>query len=117
MSWMRSPVYAWGDGRRVHLWARADEADAHAFDPGPVDDPNYPGFTGGIVMREDVYDALVMMRYAELCGDDKAFRRAVRRARKERGNLGSWDLLEALGEDPAAAFRAKLKRATEGRAG
>lgn len=75
---MRFPVYAWGDGERIHLWARAENDDGvTAFDPvhgGMVESTEsqreatwaYPDFAGGIAMPMDVWDELVVMRYAEL---------------------------------------------------
>lgn len=94
MSYMRSPVYAWNDRYRVHLWASDGQTEAHAFDAD-----GYEGaYTGGIAISFEVFDALVLMRYAELLTEPKAMKRAVKRAQCESGNFGSAIFLEALRE-------------------
>ena len=114
MSWMRDPVYCWGDGERVHLWARRD-TEAKAFHPikGTPDpaeeDCDYPGFTGGLSMPQGVFDVLALYRAAELMQNPKAFRKAVKAAKKASGNFGSWAFLESLGEDPAGEFRKRME--------
>lgn len=69
---MRFPVYAWGDGEQIHLWARAENDDGvTAFDPvhgGMVESTEsqreatwaYPDFAGGIAMPMDVWGELVV---------------------------------------------------------
>lgn len=104
---MRTPVYAWGDGVMVHLWAResVDPRQAHAFDP----EDSYPDFTGGIAIKEEVFDALVLFRMAELVSNPKELKRAVRRAVKEAGNFGSFSFQELLGGDPAGDFAKRMQ--------
>jgi hypothetical protein len=105
MSWMRSPIYAWGDGRSVHLWVREDTEGFGVMDP-----EHYLGFAGGIHMREAEFDALVLLRMAQLIRDTKAMRKALKRAKKHRGNFGTWDLMEMLGEDPEGEFRRRMAK-------
>jgi hypothetical protein len=109
MSYMRAPVYAWSDAKRIHLWAADDSADACPFDARGYE----PWYTGGVEMKHELFDALALMRVAELLapGNAKALKRGVKRARKERGNAGTYDLFVALGEDPEAAFAAQIKGA------
>ena len=109
MSWMRSPIYCWGDGRRVHVWARA-ETSARVMDP-----THYEGFLGGVSMKESTFDALCLYRAAELMNEPKALRRAVKKAKKLSGNFGSFAFLEALGEDPEAEFAARMAAVTASR--
>lgn len=108
---MRSPVYAWGDGSSVHLWARVDEKQVRVFDPDPED---YPGFAGGIEIDQSVFDALVLFRHAELCRSPKKMRRAVSSALTHAGNFGSYDFLEALGQHPREDFYKQMSAIVAG---
>ncbi len=112
MSYMRHPVYAWDDGVFIHLWARNDQKDAQAFHQ---DHDGYPDFDGGIAMKLDVFDVLVLFRYAELVGDRKRLKKVVKLARKEGGNFGSFDFLEVLGEDPMGEFKRRMDEVTANR--
>jgi len=116
MSWLREPVYAWGDGYSVHLWARRDSV-VEAFDPNPrrcdPEESDYPGFTGGLAMPQAVFDALVLYRHAELAQDPKQMRRAVKAAKKYAGNVGSYAFLESIGRDPRSDFRKRMDKAGE----
>lgn len=102
MSWMRSPLYVWGSGdplgRRhhgdwIHIWVRQDhEADARMLDngDGSIEDRDYPDFTGGISIRQDLFDALVLYRYAELQESPCEMRRARNAAKLDGpGNCGA----------------------------
>jgi hypothetical protein len=107
---MRWPIYAWGDGRSVHLWAREGEPTVGVMDP-----TMYEGFAGGIHMPQAEFDALVLLRMAQIIHDEKELRRAMKRAKKHRGNFGTDALWEALGEDPKAEFAARIAKAAQKR--
>ncbi len=99
MSYMRFPTYIWQDHARVHFWV-PDGADgweesgwgyavrestdvAHATDAHP----------GGVGVPQDVVDAFVMMRVAELVRDGH-IDTAIDRALAQAGNGGSLALVE-----------------------
>lgn len=130
MSYMRWPMYAWTssacdetclldcvdpDHIRWHLWARGgEEAEATGVNAFDASDGYEPEFTGGIELPGPLFDELVLCRYAELVKSGEVAIVAARVADPEssaHGNFGSWDLLEALGEDPAAEFTAAMEEA------
>lgn len=60
MSLLRHPIYAWSDGRSMHLWAR--QGTEGVFDPihyGTEGSEHYPLFVSGVAMPMDVWDEIV----------------------------------------------------------
>jgi len=110
VSYMRAPLYAWSSGPTIHLWPRKD-AESCESSPRPEDLIGYPDFDGGIAIATPLFDALVLLRMAQIVRDKKLLRRAVREAAKHRGNAGTYDLLELLGKDPEGEFRKLLAEA------
>ena len=106
MSYMRAPLYAWSSGPFLHLWARPDEKDCY---PDPVEPDDY-AMAGGLAIRTEVFDALVLMRYAELLEHPKAMKKALKRLRKQHGNVGTYAFREAIGEDPTDVLRAAVEK-------
>jgi hypothetical protein len=104
---MRSPVYAWSSGEFMHLWVRPDEKQVYG-----LDDPEGYHMEAGVAMRSDLFDALVLMRYAELKDEPKSLKKAMKWVKKNRGNYGSWALRDVMGEDPDAEFAAKIEEAS-----
>lgn len=72
MSYMRWPIYAWVGGDehhpQMHLWARRDARDEGVLDPvrSARDGADaFPDFVSGVAMPLDLFDELVIRRYAE----------------------------------------------------
>ena len=106
MSYMRSPLYAWSTSHFIHLWVRPDEKDAY---PSPEEPDDY-AMAGGIALRHELFDALVLMRYAELLDEPKALKKALTRLRKNNGNVGTYTFREFMGEDPIGEFRDRIEK-------
>ncbi len=76
MSYMRGAVYIWADDKRVHFWAADGEdywqesgwgLDAQESARSAEDSEAQPS---GVSLQQDVADAYVMMRLAELIEED-----------------------------------------------
>lgn len=118
MSYLRTPIYAWVGDNEIHLWARADAAADGVYDPihrrtAGADD--HPGFVSGVAMPLDVFDELVVMRYAELERDNRVYDAVQRVRARGYGNVGSWALADKLGEleQYKQQLHARLERKTE----
>ena len=116
MSWMRWPVYVWGDGRSVFLWARSGD-DAEAAGVRPIAEWCLDeGWAGGLSMPQWLFDELALARVAEMVEEGTTLRRAIRGLKSKRspvaGNFGGWTILEALGLHPMREFRARLRRSS-----
>lgn len=107
MSMMRFPVYVWGDGRRWHLWPRQGQ-EKHAYTSPAVEYiDGYPDFTPGIAISEKLFDELVVIRFAQIVREGR-LQKVLKRVRKKgSGNFGTWDVFEAMGDDPLGDFRRK----------
>lgn len=128
---MRWPMYAWTssdcddsclldcadpDHIRWHLWARGgDDAKAAGVNAFDAEGEGFtPEFEGGIELPQMLFDELVLCRYAELVKSGEVAVVAARvadPASSAHGNFGSWDLLEALGQDPAGQFNDLMEEA------
>ena len=77
MSYMRGACYVWRDDDRVHVWAEDGydgwsdsswaEGRAHAATP----DSAQPGEASGVGIRQEIADAYVVMRLAELVAEQR----------------------------------------------
>lgn len=92
MSYMRDPFYVWCDSEYMHVWLRSadEQEDEYAADCD---------FPRGIKVPNAIWDALCLMRVAEIerSGNRKAYER---RALKYAGNFGSADLYRRIGHTP-----------------
>lgn len=114
---MRAPVYVWGDGTYWHLWPRDDQPKVTFTSPSVEDIHGYPGFDCGIAISEKVFDEIVVLRMAQLVREQGTLKKIAKRLRKRgHGNFGTWDFFELLGDDPAAAFKAKIEESRKVRA-
>jgi hypothetical protein len=110
---MRWPVYVWGDGHKTHLWPRLDQ-EKHAYTSPAVEDiDGYPGFGPGIAIADKLFDEIVVIRYAQIVREGRLAKTLKRIHKKGSGNFGTWEVFEAMGDDPAEDFR---RKATEARA-
>lgn len=115
MSYSRWPVYIWSDGNRIHLWVNGDDPDVVKAGCGHLEDPEDYNRTAGIHMPEKMFDELVLCRYAQMARlglVEKTLRRIKRSSKKPspfKGNFGSFDLLEFMGEDPRGDFRKRCQ--------
>ncbi len=92
ISYLRHPLYVWGDGSNIHIW-RCEPDPAYDAYLADCDCP------GGLAIPNDIWDALCLMRVAEI---DAAHNRRTyeKRALKFGGNYGSAALYERLGLTP-----------------
>lgn len=93
MSYLRHPFYVWTDEFTTHIWAR-DQPEWYAE---YVKDCNFPA---GVGLPNSVFDALCLMRVAEI--DASRNRRKYERAAIEKygGNFGSAALYRRVGRTP-----------------
>jgi hypothetical protein len=93
VSYLRSPFYVWSDGSTTHIWAR-EQTESYAE---YVKDCDFPA---GVGLPNDVFDALCLMRVAEI--DAAHNRRKYERTALEKfgGNFGSAALYRRLGMTP-----------------
>jgi hypothetical protein len=93
MSYLRGPIYVWSDGHHMHVWLHEpDEAEDRY-----VADCDFPR---GIAVPTDVWDALCLMRAAQIAqrrGGERYTRRLLARY---GGNIGSAALYEQMGQVP-----------------
>ncbi len=99
MSYMRFPTYIWHDHQRVHFWV-PDGADAweesgwgHAMRESPDLGGAPDAGPGGVGVPQEIVDAFVMMRVAELV-QEGLVESAIDRALGQAGNVGSLALVE-----------------------
>lgn len=90
MAYLRGNYYVWNDGNRMHLWVYASEDAAYDW----ATDCDY---AAGVAIPNDVFDALALMRVAEI--DASRNRKKYERRAIERfgGNFGSAALYKRLG--------------------
>ena len=99
MSYMRFPTYIWHDHERVHFWIPdgADEWEESGWGHAMRESTDLESATdarpGGVGVPQDVVDAFVMMRVAELVRDGLVDT-AIDRALAQAGNFGSLALVE-----------------------
>ncbi len=117
MSYMRGPCYVWRDDDRVHVWADDgyDGWDSASWAEGPsqVPDSTPHGGASGVGIRQEIADAYVVMRLAELVCEQRigaVVESAVANFGGNGGCLALQKLAAALvgslgpiGSDPAAA--------------
>lgn len=93
MSYLRSPFYVWAGFDGIHIWRREPDATydeyVHSCD-----------FTTGVRLPADAFDAICLMRVAEI--DASCNRRKYERSALEKygGNFGSAALYARLGITP-----------------
>lgn len=132
MSYMRWPLYAWTSSEcpddepdpldckdptheRMHLWPAAGDPRV-----GVLDMPEAYDREGGVNIRMDLFDELVVCRYAQLLADGllaDTLARVLDPNSATNGNFGSWDLLTMAGEDPLSKFREAMEEARAAREG
>jgi hypothetical protein len=108
MSYMRFPTHIWHDHARVHFWIPdgADEWEESGWGHAMRERLHEANATetraGGVGVPQDVVDAFVMMRVAELVRDGLVDA-SIESALAQAGNFGSLALVER-----ADAIRAAL---------
>ncbi len=129
MSYMRFPLYAWTSSEceddelinctktghdRMHLWVRSGEHET----VGALEIDHYgPDFEAGISIRGDLFDQLVLARFAEIVREDRLGEVVALATSPESpmyGNFGTSELMEALGRDPWAEFKQMIEADPEG---
>jgi len=118
MSYMRGPRYVWRDDERVHVWAEDGydgwndtswaEGRTRSHVPGSIKDG-----ASGVGLRQEIADAYVMMRLAELVCEQRISTVVESAVANFGGNGGCLALerlaatlvktLEPIGSEPAAA--------------
>lgn len=130
MSYMRGPCYVWRDDNRVHVWADdgydgwdiASWAEGRQHSQAP--DSVLHGGASGVGIRQEIADAYVVMRLAELVCEQRigpVIESAVVTFGGNGGCLALQKLAAAIvgglgpiGSDPAAAEIRNLWRTTTG---
>ena len=123
MSYMRGPCYVWRDDERVHVWADDgyDGWDDTSWAEGRAGSRVPSSMTGdasGVGLRQEIADAYVVMRLAELVCEQRisaVFEAAVANFGGNGGCLALERLaatlgktLEPIGSEPAAAEVRKI---------
>jgi hypothetical protein len=118
MSYMRGPYYVWRDDERVHVWADDgyDGWDDTSWAEGRTGSrvpPLMRGDASGVGLRQEVADAYVVMRFAELVCEQRISAVVEAEVANFGGNGGCLALeglaatlvktLEPIGSEPAAA--------------
>lgn len=73
-------------------------------------------FAGGLQIRMDLFDELVVMRFAQLIEDrllDETLLRVADPNSAGHGNFGSWELLKKMGLNPDEEFSKLMANARE----
>jgi hypothetical protein len=91
MAYTRGDCYIWRTDRHVHLWVRRAEDDVSAWVEGC-------GFAAGVAIPIEVFDQVVMMRYAQLTASEREA--ATARAMAQHPNAGCAALFEQEGVTP-----------------
>ena len=105
MAYMREKYYIWisaaddGTQERIHLWVGVDLVIEK--DKGSWADWFAADQALGASMPLDIFDELVVMRYAELQAGEKAQEIEQRTMRKYSGNIGCDDLNKRYGRPTA----------------
>jgi hypothetical protein len=117
VSYMRWPIYAWVGGDehhpQMHLWARRDARDEGVLDPVRYTRDGadaFPDFVSGVAMPLDLFDELVVMRYAELVAEDRVAETVERVRAKGCGNVGTRQLGQLIGDDPVDSLKVDLEQ-------
>lgn len=119
MSYMRGGCYIWRDDHRVHVWAEdgydgwGDSSWADGRTHGPIPDSAQHGGASGVGIRQEIADAYVVMRLAELVAEQRIATVVESAVATFGGNGGCLALqklsaalvgkLAQIGSDPAAA--------------
>jgi hypothetical protein len=118
MSYVRGPCYVWRDDERVHLWADDgyDGWDDTSWAEGRTGSrvpPLMRGDASGVGLRQEIADAYVVMRLAELVCEQRISAVVEAAVANFGGNGGCLALerlaatlvktLEPIGSEPAAA--------------
>lgn len=93
MSYLRAPFYVWGDGSNVHIWLR----EADELEDGYVAACQFPR---GVQLPLATFDALCLMRAAEIEERRGGRRYTERLLRCLGGNYGAGALYRRLGQTP-----------------
>ena len=88
MSYLRGKYYVYTGDDGVHLWVGSD-----AFEGTTWSEERYVDRCMGAVIPEEVFDALVVMRYAELQEEKLVEKVEKKTIKKYSGNFGSYALL------------------------
>lgn len=119
MSYMRGPCDVWRDDDRVHVWAEdgndlwGDSTWAEGRKHAPTPESVQPGGASGVGIRQEIADAYVVMRLAELVAEQRIGAVVESAVATFGGNGGCLALqqlsaalvatLAPIGSDPAAA--------------
>jgi hypothetical protein len=119
VSYMRGACYIWRDDERVHVWAEDGDDGWHdsGWAEGPKHAPLLPsaqhGGASGVGLRQEIADAYVVMRLAELVAEQRIGAVVEAAVVTFGGNGGCLALqklaaalvgtLESMGSDPSAA--------------
>lgn len=93
MSYLRSPFYVWCDEFLMHIWAR-EQPDWYAE---YVKDCHFPA---GVGIPLDIFDALCLMRVAEIDQARNRRKYELKALEKYGGNFGSAALYRRVGQTP-----------------
>jgi hypothetical protein len=129
VSYMRGACYIWRDDERVHVWAEDgddgwhDSSWAEGRKHAPLLDPAQHGDASGVGLRQEIADAYVVMRLAELVADRRIGAVVEAAVATFGGNGGCLALqklaaalvgqLEPIGSDPSAAELRRLRGKTD----
>lgn len=93
MSYLRSPVYVWQDGYHTHIWDWHQEPYYAAY----IKDCDV---TAGIALPNDMFDALCLMRVAQIDASRNRRKYELKALEKYGGNFGSYALYKRVGQIP-----------------
>jgi hypothetical protein len=119
MSYLRGAYYIWRDDERVHVWAEDgyddwhDSSWAEGRKHAPLLHSTQHGGASGVGLRQEIADAYVVMRLAELVAEQRIGAVVDAAVATCGGNGGCLALrklaaalvgqLEPIGSDPSAA--------------
>jgi len=128
VSYMRGACYIWRDDERVHVWAEDggdgwhDSSWAEGLKHAPLP-PAQNGEASGVGLRQEIADAYVVMRLAELVAEQRIGAVVEAAVAMCGGNGGCLalqklaaalvDKLEPIGSDSSAAELRKLWSKTD----
>lgn len=128
MSYMRGPCYVWRDDECVHIWAENgydgwdDSGWAEGRKPSQIPESAERAGASGVGIRQEVADAYVVMRLAELVCEQRIGPVVESAVADFSGNGGCLALrelaaalvgvLEPIGSDPAAVEIRRLWSST-----
>lgn len=107
MSYMRGKYYAW-------IGSHAVPDECPTCQKGKCGEHDYI-MINELELPLNIFDQLVVMRYAEMLEDGIAENVERSTMTKQEGNFGSWALQRKLGLDPAQSLKSYLDRVVKKR--